>query len=132
MLAQYASGKGPGDVASPGSIQTRIDSANGYYNKAAFGTAPAIADGTGIGNAGLGTILGPGQHNWDISLIKNTRVGGLSENAALEFRTEFFNAFNHPQFSNPGNSEITNAAFGKITSTSVNPRLIQFALKYIF
>jgi len=46
------------------------------------------------------------------------------------FRTEFFNAFNHPQFSNPGTS-IT-GAFGAITSASVNPRLIQFALKYVF
>ncbi len=134
MQAQYAAGAGPGNVASSGDIQARIDNANGgYFNKAAFAaTAPAIGGGTGIGNSGLGTILGPGQHNWDISLIKNTKVGGLSEGAALEFRTEFFNAFNHPQFSNPGNFDVTNAAFGKITSTSVNPRLIQFALKYIF
>jgi hypothetical protein len=44
---------------------------------------------------------------------------------------EFFNAFNHPQFNNPGTS-FTSATFGAITSTSVNPRLIQMALKYTF
>ena len=86
--------------------------------------------------SGLGIILGPGQFNWDISLIKTTKVGGLREDATLQFRTEFFNAFNHAQFSNPnaGNSssDISIANVGQITSTSVNPRLIQFALKYIF
>ena len=76
-------------------------------------------------------MVGPAQFNWDAAILKSTIVGGLSESARLDFRTEFFNAFNHPQFANPGLA-IGSATFGQITSTSVQPRLIQFALKYIF
>jgi hypothetical protein len=57
----------------------------------------------------------------------------LKEDAALQFRTEFFNAFNHAQFNNPAVVDVSKATtVGQITSTSVNPRLIQFALKYVF
>jgi hypothetical protein len=58
-------------------------------------------------------------------------VGGIHENATLQFRAEFFNLFNHSQFSNPA-SNVGAGNFGQITSTSVNPRLMQLALKYIF
>jgi hypothetical protein len=91
-----------------------------------------IGDGTGWGNSGIGIIQGPGQFNFDVALIKTTRVGGLSENATLQFRSEFFNLFNHPQFANPVSTDVTQVNFGWITATSVNPRLIQFALKYNF
>jgi hypothetical protein len=49
----------------------------------------------------------------------------------LQFRTDFFNAFNHPQFIDP-NVDISVPTFGQITAASVNPRLIQFSLKYLF
>ena len=69
----------------------------------------------------------------------NVRVGGhlrrspiASERHTLQFRAEFFNALNHPQFNNPGAAVSTPTTFGVITGTSVNPRLIQFALKYAF
>jgi len=108
--------------------------AGGYLNPAAF-TAPPIVgtDGkaTGAGDSGSGIILGPGQFNWDMSLIKSTKVGGIHEDATLTFRAEFFNAFNHPQFNVPA-SNFAQASFGHITTSSVNPRLIQFALKYAF
>ena len=78
-------------------------------------------------------VLGPGQFNWDISLVKTTRI---TERQALILRSEFFNAFNHAQFSNPFSStpgEVSlGPTFGNITTTSVNPRIIQFALKYVF
>jgi hypothetical protein len=80
----------------------------------------------------MGIVSGPGQFNWDMSLTKSTKVGGIREDAMLQFRTEFFNAFNHPQFSNPAVTDVSKGTFGQITSSSVNPRLIQFALKYIF
>jgi hypothetical protein len=135
--AFFAAGMGAGNIATSGSIEQRLGgtySATGFLNKAAFETPPAsplgINGATGWGNVGLGIIRGPDQSNWDITLQKTTRVGGIHENADLVFRTELFNAFNHPQFNNPGTS--VTGAFGQITSASVNPRLIQFALKYVF
>jgi hypothetical protein len=97
------------------------------YDPATAATTPA----TGWGNSGYGTLLGPGQFNFDISIQKSTVVGGLRENATLQFRTDLFNAFNHPQFADP-NVDLNTASFGQIGNTSVNPRLLQFSLKYIF
>ncbi|HTU48103.1 MAG TPA: carboxypeptidase regulatory-like domain-containing protein [Bryobacteraceae bacterium] len=85
--------------------------------------------GTGFGNSGVGTILGPGQHNWDISLIKNTKIW---ESTNLQFRAEFYNVWNHAQFNPPGNNLNTLATFGVITRTSVPARIIDFALKFSF
>jgi len=131
--AQFCPGMGKADAATSGRTQDRL---GGWVNKAAFCTASAaqISGGTGFGNAGPGIVLGPGQNNWDVSLSKSTKVGVLNENAAVEFRAEFFNAFNHPQFSSPGSRQldVSGAGFGTIANTSVNPRLIQFALKFIF
>jgi len=55
----------------------------------------------------------------------------LREGAQLAFRVEFYNALNHPQFSNPG-SVVGTSTFGVIQQTAVGPRLIQFGLKYLF
>ena len=83
-------------------------------------------------------MRGPGQANFDFSITKETAIG---ENQKVQFRSEFFNVFNHPQFAIPtGAAGINNqslyannaALFGVITGTSVNPRLIQFALRYQF
>jgi hypothetical protein len=130
-----------GNIATPGGVEQRLGGNSGgpgYFNAAAFCNAPTIGDGTGYGNSGTGIILGPGQFNWDISGIKTTRI---TERQIVQFRAEFFNAFNHPQFNNPNNSggfllnqvpDRSSASFGQITTASVNPRVIQFALKYIF
>jgi hypothetical protein len=135
--AQFAEGMGPADVATAGGVQARLGGATGglgYFNKAAFGTTPVIGNGTGYGNSGFGILLGPGQFNFDATIQKTTKVGGIHEDATLVFRTEFFNVFNHPQFANPTGSQldVSKSTFGQITSSSVNPRLIQFALKYVF
>lgn len=82
-----------------------------------------------FGNSGPGIILGPGNFNWDISIVKTFKI---TERQQVIFRSEFFNAFNHPQFENPAVAIDSPATFGQITATSVNPRLIQFALKYYF
>ena len=74
-------------------------------------------------------MRGPSQHNVDLSLRKKTP---LTERMALEFRAEFFNAFNSTQFSNPDTSFSDGAAFGQITSTTVAPRVGQLALKLNF
>ena len=118
------------NLLTPGATSSRL---RNWFNKSAICNAPAIgSDGsTGYGNAGQGIVTGPDQFNTDVSIGKTTTVGGLRENAQLAFRAEFYNALNHPQFANPGTNFGT-ANFGVITQTSVAPRLIQFALKYVF
>ena len=71
------------------------------------------------------------QLNFDAAIIKNTKVGGLREDASLQFRAEFFNLFNHAQFNEPGNDRNA-AGFGEISSSSVPGHILQFALKYTF
>src|SRR5713226_2126011 len=136
--AQLCPGFTQAQVATSGGVEARL---NNYFNPLAFASAstpnapgcpfPQIGDGTGYGDTGRAAFRGPHQANFDTSLAKSTKVGGLSEAASLEFRAEFFNAFNHPQFANPGFIFGT-PSFGKIQATSVAPRLIQFGLKYSF
>jgi hypothetical protein len=86
--------------------------------------------GTGFGNTKPGLMRGPAQHNVDLSLRK---VTPLAKRSSLEFRAEFFNAFNSIQFGNPDTTFSDGLpSFGKITSTSVAPRVGQLALKLIF
>jgi len=137
---QFCSGMGPANIATKGSVDSKVISGltggPGYLNgrtQGVFCNPPAVGsdNSTGFGNAGLSLLLGPGQNNWDMSLAKLTKVGGLREDATLLFRAEFFDTFNHPQFSNP-NVSVSSATFGQISTMSVNPRLIQLALKYTF
>ncbi len=81
------------------------------------------------GSAGRNILSGPGFKSWDISLSKNTR---LSERFNLQFRAEFFNAFNNVNFGQPNrNFNLTAPQFGTITTAS-RPREIQFGLKLEF
>ena len=103
------------------------------FNPSAICGAPVLgSDGSrGYGNTGQSIVDGPGQFNTDFSFGKTTTVGGIREDAQMAFRVEFYNAFNHPQFANPG-ATFGTANFGVITQTSVAPRLIQFGVKYLF
>ncbi|MGH9659942.1 MAG: hypothetical protein ACRD96_15440, partial [Bryobacteraceae bacterium] len=100
------------------------DNLNAYMNPAAW-SAPAV--GT-FGNSGRGMFRGPGQWNLDFSAFKDF---AFTERWRLQFRSEFFNLFNH---ANPGNptTALENPAFGTIRGTTVNARLVQFALKLAF
>lgn len=93
------------------------------------GACATSGGGTGFGNSGVGILMGPGQSNWDLSIIKNTKV---TEGTNLEFRAEFYNIWNHPQFDPPFNNIATTSTFGLINSSSVPPRVVQFALKFLF
>jgi hypothetical protein len=132
--AQFCPGMSNGDLKTPGSVEARL---NGYVNASAFCAPPVVSvggpgtTGTDFGNSGRGILRGPGQNNFDISIAKTTLVGGLTEDAHLDFRAEFFNAFNHPQFGDPG-QYLNLPSLGVINSTIVAPRLIQFGLKYVF
>ena len=142
--AQMASGSTYANLVTSGGVESRLGGPSGgpgYINASALTTIPIIgADpnvpgtgGTGWGNSGVGVIFGPGQFNFDTTLGKTTRVGGIHEDATLQFRAEFFNLFNHPQFNIPAGLNFgAPGNFGQITSTSVNPRLVQLALKYVF
>jgi len=82
------------------------------------------------GNSPRNPVTGPGTKTWDLSASKSFRMPG-PEGSRLMFRSEFFNAFNTPQFGNPGSS-LGTGTFGVITSTALPSRQIQFALKYLF
>jgi hypothetical protein len=137
--ASLCSGKTVADIKKPGSVQSNLGAPDGIYNAGVFCPAPAIGDGLGFGTLGRGVLYGPGQHNLDMSIIRDIKVGGLSESGTIQFRTEFFNTFNTPQFASQTTTQFSTAitqvgapSFGQVTSTTVSPRLIQFGLKYLF
>ena len=73
--------------------------------------------------------------NFDFAIFKRTRFAS-NERFGLEFRTEFFNIFNRTQFAPPNTvcCSANNQDFGVVTATAqgTNPRLVQFALKFLF
>jgi hypothetical protein len=82
-----------------------------------------------LGNASRVPVVGPDFVNSDFSLIKQFALPG--KEMGLNFRAEFFNLFNHPQFGMPVN-DINAPGFGAVNSTVNNPRLVQLALKLTF
>jgi hypothetical protein len=141
--AQIAAGCSNKSLVTRGAVSSKLDN---YFNASCF-TLPAIIgdDGlaTAFGNSGNGIVTGPDQRNFDISIIKKIP---FTESKVLEFRAEFFNAFNTPSFANPSLNAGSatqdptsglptfepDGSFGKILETSVAPRIIQFALKLYF
>lgn len=94
-----------------------------YFDTGCF-TVPPF--GT-FGNIGRNVVETPGINNWDLSVFKTT---ALSERVSLQFRSEFFNAWNHAQFGVP-NMSVVSPTFGEIT-TARDPREIQLALKLLW
>ena len=131
--ASYAPGCTAKDVATKGSVSQRV---NNYINTACFTAPPVIgADGvaTGFGNTPNGILRDPYQAVVDLSLSKSVRVHWPKEGGSAQLRADFFNALNHPNFAAPDNVYTTTpSAFGKITATSTNPRVIQLALRFSF
>jgi hypothetical protein len=96
-----------------------------WFNTDAF--APFNPAPQAFGNAGVGIMRGPGAAIFDFSLAKNVR---LDETRDIQFRTEFFNAFNHPVF-NPPDIRADSSTFGQVLSAR-DGRVIQFGLKLFF
>jgi len=71
-----------------------------------------------------------GAKNFDFAFFKNTKFGP-DEKLGVEFRTEFFNGFNHPQF-NPPDSGFGDSNFGRVSGQYNLPRLVQFGLRFSF
>jgi len=93
------------------------------------------------GNSGRNILIGPGTSNLDFSIFKNIPIKKISESFNVQFRSEFFNILNHPNFAVPvtpdhtdifdSNGNPTGVA-GQLTSTSTTGREIQFALKLVW
>jgi hypothetical protein len=118
-------------LVSSGRIQSKL---NNYFNTACFTTPPVIgADGIGtsFGNSPTGIVDGPGQVNLDLAVSKAISLSWPQEKSTLELRAEFFNLFNHPQFANP-DANFTSPTFGVISSTAVNARVGQVAVRFSF
>ena len=94
-----------------------------YLNPAAF----ALPDTGTLGNIGYNLLRGPAQWSLDVAL---SRAFQLREKQRLEFRAEAFNLTNSFRPGNP-NTTTTNNTFGRLR-TSSEPRIMQFALKYVF
>ena len=105
---------------------------NQWFNTSCFTTPPLYQ----FGNSGRNILFGPGTNTFNFSAFKNTYI---SENRSryVQFRAEFFNLFNKPQFNNP-NSSIGSPVAGTISSAgdpasfTRTSRQIQFALKVYF
>ena len=143
------SGPGCQSPVNPGNV-------NNYINLQCFGlpmATPAIAaqcvpftaatvTGTCanlLGNVGRNSVYGPGLVNFDFSVFKDNHIRKISENFNVQFRVEFFNVLNHPNFQAPiDNSTLFNGdgsptgGAGLIDATSNDSRQIQIALKVIF
>jgi len=119
---------------TPGSLHISDPRSNQPY----FNTSLFSLENIGtLGTAPRRFFSGPGLNNWDIAILKDTLI---KEGMNLEFRTEFFNAFNHTQFGQPdGNindlisvgSDGTQTGFGMIHSANP-PRIMQLSLKLLF
>ena len=107
---------GNGTIDNPGPSR--------WFDTAAF-VQPAQFQ---YGNAGRNILYGPGRVNFDFSLFKDFPI---TEQVKVQFRTEFFNIFNTPQFDLP-NATIGTGSAGTITGIVGIPRQIQFGLKIVF
>ena len=135
---------GPGQAGSrgtptpcPAATPGKFFACSPWLNTSLFALPAA---GT-YGDAGKGTWRGPNLWDVDTGLIKNFYPVPSHERFSVQFRGEFFNLFNHPQWSDP-NVTVSNGAFGSIRSTigtqagnvasSADSRIIQLALKMNF
>jgi hypothetical protein len=128
------------DAGRSGSVSSRVKE---FFNTSAFVPAPVIpsgglidgkypvsgSGGTVFGTLGRNILRGPNQQDFDIAAIKSTP---LTDRVKLIFRWEIFNGLNRPNFANPSNDVSTPRTFGVISALTVNPRIMQYALKLQF
>jgi hypothetical protein len=129
-------------ISQGGLAPDHVHTISSWFNPCAFQTAVGLGtDGiTTYGELGTGVrapVYGPRFVNTDFSLIKDLPLS-FREGMGLQFRAEFFNLFNHPQYflqgaAGTGEQDVnTPSSFGVINNTVNNPRLIQFGLKLRF
>jgi hypothetical protein len=119
------------ELVKGGPVESKL---SGYFDTSCFTSPPIIgADGigTGFGNSATGIVDGPSQANIDLAFSKNMVLHWRHETSSLQFRAEFYNALNHPQFAQP-DTNFTSPTFGFISSTAVSARVGQLAVKLAF
>jgi hypothetical protein len=99
-------------------------SAAKFFNTAAFVAAPQFS----LGNSSRNPVRGPAYRDTDLAFIKNSKI---KEAVNLQLRAEIFNLTNTPALAQP-NGMLGTPAFGTITSTITNPRVIQFGVKILY
>jgi hypothetical protein len=112
----------PNQIASavlPGGSHTLAQ----WFNTSAFVSAPAFT----AGDEARFSFFGPRENNWDMALMRNFTV---RERLILQFRAEFYNALNHPNFKNP-NTTLGSQTFGAITADN-SPRITELGLRLFF
>jgi hypothetical protein len=118
-------------LVKAGPVKSKL---NGYFNASCFTTQPVVgADGIGteFGNSATGVVDGPGQANLDVAFSKSVALKPDHGKSNVQFRAEFYNALNHPQFENPDNN-FASPTFGVIDHIAVNARVAQLALRLEF
>jgi hypothetical protein len=110
-------------TGTPAQINRTIDK---WFDTSAFGVQPPFTLRTV--SSLLSGIRADGVHNFDITIGKTFPI---RESLKLRFTTQFFNAFNSPQFSAP-NTSVTSPAFGTVSGQANYPRWIQLAAKVEF
>jgi hypothetical protein len=108
----------------PGQQMTYPQTRNQWFNTAIF-QKPAFGY---FGNAGVGTITGPGLLNFDMGLYKDFAFNERKQ--VLQFRSEFFNVFNLTNLGNP-TTTVGSGNYGRITS-ALDGRIIEFSLRFHF
>jgi hypothetical protein len=106
-----------------GSVTSRLDS---YFDASAFLAPGPFQFGTSPRT--LPDVRGDGPQNFDLSLFKNFK---FLERYTVQFRAEFFNLFNTPQFAEP-NGAFGNAQFNRVNAQANVPRDVQLALRLSF
>jgi hypothetical protein len=123
----------PGCNATPG-VTLNAQGRPVAFNTACFATPAVVAGGVLVGNSGRNSFYGPGLTTVDFSAFKNIH---LTEKIRLQFRAEFFNLLNHPNFAAPNFLNDANNSFGTsnagvIGSTSTEARKIQLGAKIVW
>jgi hypothetical protein len=113
---------------SNGNLPSDQRNVNHWFDTAAFLPTPTPYN---FGNAGRDIIFAPGGMNFDFSAFKRFLLKQLGENGEVQFRAEFFNIMNHPQYAQPS-PRVDVPVGGTISSLSTPMRTIQLGLKVIF
>jgi Carboxypeptidase regulatory-like domain/TonB dependent receptor/TonB-dependent Receptor Plug Domain len=122
MVSAFADCLADGSLA--GSDEQSIDR---WFDKSAYATPPGR-----LGTCGRNTLRGPNYVNFDLGLARTFDFHFYGEGRRLEFRWEMFNMLNTPQFGLPAANISNTGTAGTITSLAGDPRVMQFALKFIF